>query len=81
MAQQVINLGTIPGDHTGTKGLRLGGDMINDNFAELYAALGGLTGDVRPCRMRWTRSRSTGVTSRSARTWPLTWPCVPPWQR
>lgn len=37
MARQEIFLGTIAGDHTGTK-LRLGGDMINDNFIELYLA-------------------------------------------
>jgi len=37
MAQQVIFIGTIADDGTGTN-LRLGGDMINDNFAELYAA-------------------------------------------
>jgi len=37
MAKQTINLGTVAGDGTGTK-LRLGGDMINDNFDELYAA-------------------------------------------
>jgi hypothetical protein len=37
MAQQVIFIGTVADDHTGTK-LRLGGDMINDNFTELYTA-------------------------------------------
>ena len=37
MAKQTILLGTVAGDGTGTK-LRLGGDMINDNFDELYAA-------------------------------------------
>jgi hypothetical protein len=36
MAKQVIALGTNPDDRTGT-GLRTGGDMINDNFTELYA--------------------------------------------
>ena len=35
MAKQTINLGTVAGDHTGTT-LRAGGDMINDNFTELY---------------------------------------------
>ncbi len=44
MTQQVINIGTIPGDHTGTKGLRTAGDMINDNFGELYAAVDALSG-------------------------------------
>jgi hypothetical protein len=36
MAKQVILLGTTPGDGTGTP-LDTGGDMINDNFTELYA--------------------------------------------
>lgn len=35
MAKQVIVLGTTPNDSTGTP-LRDGGDMINDNFTELY---------------------------------------------
>lgn len=35
MAQQTINLGTIPDDGTGDS-LRVGGDKINDNFTELY---------------------------------------------
>lgn len=35
MAQQTINLGTTPNDGTGTP-LRDGGDIINDNFTELY---------------------------------------------
>jgi len=37
MAQQILFLGTVADDNTGTN-LRLGGDMINDNFTELYAA-------------------------------------------
>jgi len=36
MTQQIIKLGTHPDDHTGTP-LNTGGDMINDNFTELYA--------------------------------------------
>jgi hypothetical protein len=35
MAQQTIDLGTVAGDGTGTT-LRAGGDIINDNFTELY---------------------------------------------
>jgi hypothetical protein len=35
MTRQVIALGTTPNDHTGTP-LNIGGDMINDNFKELY---------------------------------------------
>lgn len=39
MAQQNINLGSAPNDGTGTK-LRAGGQLINDNFTELYAVSG-----------------------------------------
>lgn len=38
MAQQFIQLGTIPNDGTGDA-LRDGGDKINDNFDELYPAV------------------------------------------
>ena len=38
MAKQTIFLGTIPNDNTGTD-LRSGGNIINDNFTELYAAV------------------------------------------
>jgi len=40
MAQQTINLGTVANDDTGDT-LRDGGDKINQNFTELYDALGG----------------------------------------
>jgi hypothetical protein len=36
MTKQVISLGSIANDGTGTKA-RAAGDMINDNFTELYA--------------------------------------------
>ena len=39
MAQQNINLGTVPNDATGD-GLRDGGTKINDNFTELYGRTG-----------------------------------------
>lgn len=39
MAKQTINLGTTPNDGTGTT-LRVGGDMINNNFTELYKSTG-----------------------------------------
>lgn len=46
MAQQLINIGVVANDDTGTP-LRQGGDMINDNFSELYAAVSTAhTGDV-----------------------------------
>jgi hypothetical protein len=46
MAQQTINLGAAPDDGTGDT-LRVGGDKINDNFTELYAANAAL-GTVAP---------------------------------
>ena len=39
MAKQTINIGSIANDGTGTT-IRDGGDLINDNFNELYTALG-----------------------------------------
>jgi hypothetical protein len=35
--KQVINIGAVARDGTGTP-LRTGGDMINDNFTEIYTA-------------------------------------------
>ena len=42
MAKQTLGLGTSANDNTGDT-LRVGGDKINDNFNELYAALGNGT--------------------------------------
>ena len=39
MAKQTINLGTVANDGTGDS-VRAGGDKINDNFNEIYTALG-----------------------------------------
>ena len=39
MANQILALGTTADDGTGDN-LRVGGDKINDNFLELYTALG-----------------------------------------
>lgn len=39
MAKQSINLGTVANDGTGTS-IRDGGDLINDNFNEIYTAIG-----------------------------------------
>ena len=39
MAKQSINIGTIANDGTGTN-LREGGDIVNDNFNEIYTAIG-----------------------------------------
>ena len=41
MAKQVINIGTTDDDDTGTT-LKAGGDMINDNFTELYGLVDGI---------------------------------------
>src|SRR6056300_1891347 len=39
MAKQTINIGSVPNDGTGST-LRDGGDLINDNFNEIYSAIG-----------------------------------------
>ena len=39
MAKQTINIGTVANDGTGDS-VRTGGDKINDNFNEIYTALG-----------------------------------------
>ena len=39
MAKQTINIGSTVNDGTGTT-LRAGGDLINDNFNEIYTAIG-----------------------------------------
>ena len=39
MAKQSLNLGTVANDGTGTT-IRAGGDLINDNFNEIYGILG-----------------------------------------
>ena len=44
MAKQTINIGTVADDGTGTT-IRAGGDIINDNFTELYNKL-GITGTL-----------------------------------
>lgn len=42
MAKQIINIGAVANDGTGTN-LRTGATIINDNFTELYSALGNGT--------------------------------------
>ena len=39
MAKQTINIGSTANDGTGSS-LRAGGDLINDNFNEIYTAFG-----------------------------------------
>lgn len=45
MAKQIINVGTAKNDGTGDS-LRDGAQKINDNFSELYTALGATTGNL-----------------------------------
>ena len=42
MAKQVIGLGSAANDNTGDT-LRAGGDKVNDDFSEVYTALGNGT--------------------------------------
>jgi len=42
MSKQLINIGTVANDGTGSS-LRDGGDLINDNFNEIYSAIGNGT--------------------------------------
>ena len=42
MAKQLLNLGTVANDNTGDT-LRGGGDKVNDNFNEIYSAIGNGT--------------------------------------
>ena len=42
MAKQTIGLGSAANDNTGDT-LRVGGDKVNDNFNEIYTALGNGT--------------------------------------
>jgi len=46
MAKQVIDLGTSADDNTGTDA-RVAGDMINDNFTELYSSFMSVSDGVR----------------------------------
>ena len=39
MAKQIIGLGSVADDGTGSS-LRAGGDVINDNFSEIYNEIG-----------------------------------------
>jgi hypothetical protein len=42
MAKKIIGLGTTPNDHAGDS-LRVAGGKINDNFSEIYSAIGNGT--------------------------------------
>jgi hypothetical protein len=42
VAKQIINVGTVDNDGTGST-IKAGGNIINDNFTEVYTFLGGST--------------------------------------
>jgi len=62
MAKQTINIGTIANDGTGST-LRAAGDLINDNFNELYTAIGDgttLNSDVLSASSTHTLTNKSG---------------------
>lgn len=61
MAQQTIDLGTTDNDGTGTT-IKAGGDMINDNFTELYALIGGGFPSPYVSGNKYGTIRSSGAT-------------------
>ena len=62
MAKQLINIGTIANDGTGST-LRDGGDLINDNFNEIYSAIGD--GTTITAGTFLTDSNSVAVTNKT----------------
>jgi hypothetical protein len=68
MAKQTLNIGTTPNDGTGTN-LRTGGTIINDNFTELYNALGSagtITLTATPTELNLLSGATAIVTSTNA---------------
>ena len=68
MAKQTLNIGTTPNDGTGTN-LRNGGTIINDNFTELYNALGSagtITLTATPTELNLLSGATAIVTSTNA---------------
>ena len=62
MAKQTVNIGSAPNDGTGST-LREGGDLINDNFNEIYTAIGD--GTTITAGTFLTDSNSVVVTSKT----------------
>ena len=62
MAKQTVNIGSAPNDGTGST-LREGGDLINDNFNEIYSAIGD--GTTITAGTFLTDSNSIVVTSKT----------------
>jgi hypothetical protein len=62
MAKQTINIGTIANDGTGST-LRAAGDLVNDNFNEIYTAIGDgttLNSDVLTATSTHTLTNKSG---------------------
>ena len=62
MAKQTINIGTIANDGTGTT-LRAAGDLVNDNFNEIYTVIGDgttLNSDVLTASSTHTLTNKSG---------------------
>jgi len=62
MAKQTINIGTIANDGTGST-LRAAGDLVNDNFNEIYTAIGDgttLNSDVLTASSTHTLTNKSG---------------------
>ena len=62
MAKQTINIGSVPNDGTGST-LRDGGDLINDNFNEIYTAFGDGTNLISGTLL--TTTNSVSVTNKT----------------
>jgi hypothetical protein len=65
MAKQTINIGSVPNDGTGST-LRDGGDLINDNFNEIYSAIGD--GTTLTSGTFLTTTNSASVTNKTFNT-------------
>ena len=65
MAKQTINIGSTANDGTGST-LRVGGDIINDNFNEIYTAFGDGSTLTSPltCLLYTSPSPRDGLLSR-----------------
>jgi len=62
MAKQTINIGTIANDGTGST-LRAAGDLVNDNFNEIYTAIGNgttLNSDILTASSTHTLTNKSG---------------------
>ena len=57
MAKQTINIGSTANDGSGST-LRVGGDIINDNFNEIYTAFGNGSTLTAPLTAAGTSSSS-----------------------